>query len=369
MTLSITAFFYKKMAHYGFSERTSALLSSYLENRRQYVDVGGFKSCTLPLSECGVPQGSILGPLLFLIYINDLNFLFHNPVTGGLIITFADDTGLLTAKKTEEDHKLMLESCTKEMAEWFSGNRLVINEGKTKLLLFGNFKNPDQLTINNKKIASVEKAKYLGVTIDTKLNFRHHINDVAAKMRSGNFLLKCCRQYLSKKARISVFNATVNCHANYCNTVWGNMAGANDLKRILTAQKQGIRHVARARRLSHTATFFKDLSIPNFTDQVALSSTTYCEQFLDRVLPQSLMGALSCQQLQTLRPNPRLKVNKGDKLHHNLVSHFNKLPKDLRIKAAMSGPANNITKSVLEKMFEKYKKCSEKSCRVCSQTR
>jgi len=352
-----------KLEHYGIGNTTRDLIASYLTDRKQFVDVGGSKSDSVMLTGHGVPQGSILGPLLFLIYLNDLNFGATGQ--GLVIITFADDTALVIADKSETVLYKRLSVCLNKMVEWFTSNKLSVNESKTKLLIFGNPKNAAQVTMNNTRLLPTTKAKYLGVTIDNKLKFHDHVISVLAKMRTGNFLLKCCRQYLSKRARLCVFNALVNCHADYCNSIWGNMANSVDLKKITTAQKQGIRHVSRVPRLAHTGSLFKTHKVPKFLDMVHLSSLKICEKFLGGLLPESIMELLACQQVRTLRQNPQMSAKKGDKLFHNVVSHFNKMSKELRIRAATSAQKCGVSNTVEESLMRGYKDCNGNGCRLC----
>jgi len=342
-----------KLEHYGIDDSTRLLIASYLTDRNQFVDVAGNCSDSIPLTGHGVPQGSILGPLLFLIYLNDLNF--SNRDREQIIITFADDTALVVADRSEAGLRKKLTASLNEMVEWFTSNKLTVNETKTKLLLFGKTRNFGHIDMNNTRLLPTNKAKYLGVTIDNKLNFHDHTAGVLAKMRSGNFLLKCCRQYLSKRARLCVFNALVACHANYCNIIWGNMARSVDLRKIEIALKQGVRHVAKAPRLSHTGNLFKALSVLKFKDTIQQSSLKTCEKFLYGLEPESIMELLSYKQVSSLRQNPIITAKKGDTLFHNIVTHFNKLPKALRVRAAKSTRKYEVSRLVADELIRNYK--------------
>ena len=172
-----------KLNNYGFRGICLDWLASYLRNRKQFVTYDYFNSALGNIS-CGVPQGSILGPLLFLVYINDLKYVSDKLFS----ILYADDTNLLIQGKdinklisimNEELHKIL---------KWLNINRLSLNINKTHFMVFKSQKsnvNYDALYINNMIINKVEKTNFLGVIIDAKLNWTHHITYVKGKLSRG----------------------------------------------------------------------------------------------------------------------------------------------------------------------------------------
>ena len=169
------------MDHYGIRGKSNLWLKSYLSNRDQFVKLNDVSSSSKDI-KCGVPQGSILGPLLFIIYINDMNHALENCITHH----FADDTNLLYAHKDQKVLKNVINKDLTLLFQWLCANRLSLNVSKTEFIIFRPPKRALTerviLTLNNKKIHESYKIKYLGLILDTRLNFKAHIHELAKKL-------------------------------------------------------------------------------------------------------------------------------------------------------------------------------------------
>ena len=157
-----------KLEHIGIDKLANKWLTSYLSSRSQCTSVNGNDSNFLPIT-CGVPQGSILGPLLFSIYINDM----HRAISNSTVFHFADDTNLLFSHKDPSIIKKMMNDDLKSLFCWLCANRLSLNVSKTEFIIFRPPKMALEdrivLTLNNTKIFESRKIKYLGLIIDDRL--------------------------------------------------------------------------------------------------------------------------------------------------------------------------------------------------------
>ena len=163
----------KKLEHYGIRGVANDLIKSYLEKRKQFVSIANFNSSDLVI-EYGVPQGSILGPLLFLIYINDLPSCLQS-----LSRFFADDTALLITGKTLKDIQFQANLELSNVLQWMNANSLILNAAKSEALVVSPYlrksEPPVTFEIGKDFFQSSISAKYLGVTIDNHLSFNQHI--------------------------------------------------------------------------------------------------------------------------------------------------------------------------------------------------
>ena len=163
-----------KLEHYGVRGHHLAWLKTYLSNRRQYVHVNGADSDELFLSY-SVPQGSILGPLLFILYINDMpevSFLAD-------YIFYADDANIIITADNVNEVKIKVNTVLQKIGNWVVKNGLKLNIKKTKYMVFTNRRNLDKdlnISLNNIKIERTERERFLGVIIDTNLSWTSHIN-------------------------------------------------------------------------------------------------------------------------------------------------------------------------------------------------
>ena len=172
----------KKLFKYGIRGKAYNWIKSYLENRLQYVSFNDNYSSKLPIT-CGVPQGSILGPLLFILYINDI----ANISSDILPILFADDTNLFFKGSNLQSVIDKINSELIKINEWLKANKLSLNTDKTNFMIFSSSTHNDVMTnanvkINNTDISRVYSTKFLGVIIDSKLNFAEHINMIKNKV-------------------------------------------------------------------------------------------------------------------------------------------------------------------------------------------
>ena len=192
---------------------------SYLSNRKQYVTYNGVSSPVNNIT-CGVPQGSILGPLLFLLYINDLGHICSNTTP----ILFADDTYLF---KSGKDLNKMQDELNSELAKiylWLKMNKLSLNIGKTHFMVFTNKKirlNDLNILIDGTGIEEVKKTKLLGVIIDNKLSWEDRVAHVVGKVSRGLGMIIKARNYLNKQGLLTLYYSFVYPYLTYCYDIWG----------------------------------------------------------------------------------------------------------------------------------------------------
>ena len=166
-----------KLEHYGIRDVTYLWFKSYLSDRKQYTSLNGVDSDIKNIS-CGVPQGSVVGPLLFLLYINDL----PNISSKLNFFLFADDTNIYFECKDLRNLEKIMNFELKKLYEWLCINRLSLNISKTKFVIFhvpNKPKYPITILINNNAIDEVKYIKYLGVTLDAQLSIKYHIDELS----------------------------------------------------------------------------------------------------------------------------------------------------------------------------------------------
>ena len=204
-----------KLFHYGFDTGALFLIADYFKNRSQITKIGNNSSKKNTIS-LGVPQGSILGPLLFLIFINDL--CFHMEDTS--VKLFADDTTIYNSSENFSDLIIQYEHDVSNILEWCNKNRLDINWSKTFFMVITNkrTKIPDSLIIKGHNIKLVKEFRLLGVMLDNKLNFNTHVSRLCLSINSKLFAIKRLF-YLSTDVKIQFFKTFILPYFDYCSTL------------------------------------------------------------------------------------------------------------------------------------------------------
>ena len=195
-----------KLEHYGVRGITNNWFKSYLSDRDQYVTIQGFKSNIKKIYH-GVPQGSVLGPLLFLIYINDL----HNAVIYSKVYHFADDTHFLNISKSAKQIQKQMNIDLKLLYKWLLANMISLNCSKTELIIFKSNKNTKKfqykIKINGHTIAPSNNIKYLGVYLDEELSGKAHCQVLTRKLNRANGMLSKVRYYVPNNELKSIYHA------------------------------------------------------------------------------------------------------------------------------------------------------------------
>ena len=245
---------FKKLEHYGLRGTILNWFQNYLSNRSQNVNYKMEFSQEQELI-CGVPQGSVLGPLLFLLYVNDLA-LVSNKLTP---IMFADDSSFfIHGKKTDEMADIINQEL-EEIVSWLNANRLSLNIRKTKSILFNPTK--DKKTINislkilDEKIEQVEEIKFLGVILDENLTWKKHIQYINRKIAKNIGIISKARTILNKKTLLTLYYTFIYPYLNYCITSWGS-ANKTILDPLIKLQKKAVRLISNAPKLTHTKPLF-----------------------------------------------------------------------------------------------------------------
>ena len=211
-----------KLSAIGCSHECVEWFRSYLTDREQTVHFKGSKSHPLTVL-MGVPQGSILGPLLFSIYVNTL----PNCITDGYVDMYADDTTLTVSGNSVAEVEQKLSFALEELMVWINQNRLVLNTEKTCVMVIASRANLKKITsfnvsINGKVLKRVNVAKCLGILIDEELNWSKHVDKVTKVTQRNVSIIKRAKDYLPFSSLKMLYNALVLPHFDYCSSVWSN---------------------------------------------------------------------------------------------------------------------------------------------------
>ena len=265
------------MEYYGFRGIVLDWFKSYLKNRYQSVVIEGMKSNPL-LMKYGVPQGSVLGPLLFLIYINDLQFNSKFSHT-----LFADDTCLFMSHKDPIILETLIGEEINKVNNWLIVNHLSLNLTKSNFLLFTGRKRVEnfQICISGKPLQRVKQSKYLGVIIDDKLDWKEHLNKLCTKITQNIGILRKVGYILPVQNLITLFYSLVFSHINYCVTSWGSP----DTKGITKLKNLICKCVNFINKKTTDTNQFDPLNIHNI---YKLESCKLIYNFLNETVPKSL---------------------------------------------------------------------------------
>lgn len=244
-----------KLSHYGVRGVALQWFRDYICGRRQYVNLKGIDS-GLENIVFGVPQGSILGPLLFIVYINDFVFCSCDVQK----ILFADDTNLFVSHTNMNYLEKFLNDRLAEVETWFKCNKLSLNISKTFYIVFrsSSLKSMDydiNLNIDGRAIQRVDAIKFLGIHIDQFINFKEHINELIKKLSKLVGLFFKVRHVLPSDVLLSLYRTLFEPHLNYCNFIWNNTYPTYTEK-LMILQKKAIRAISRSTYNAHTNALF-----------------------------------------------------------------------------------------------------------------
>ena len=252
----------RKLNFYGIRGLINDWFNDYLSNRSQSTKFCESISPSLPI-QYGVPQGSVLGPILFLLYINDISQIFKDLKT----ILFADDSTLYI---TGENPTNLIHTANADLQtfhKWCLCNRLTVNLNKTFYMLFSNKRFPvlPQLIISHNTINRTTYHTLLGITYDDSMTFQQQITNLILKLSRLVSLLYQIRQFVPKEILKLLYNAHVLPHLHYCTPVWCSTYPTHLLP-LFRLQKKIIRIITNSDYFAHTQPLFKESSSLNLFD-------------------------------------------------------------------------------------------------------
>lgn len=305
----------EKLKHYNIKGVALDLFRSYLQNRSQYVALGNNLSQCKPVT-CGVPQGSVLGPLLFLIVVNDLSV---NVPTD--IVLYADDTTVITRSS---DYSQLLENCelNKNVVEnWLTANNLILNKDKTSTVVFSLREIPEMPNENL-------HPKFLGLTFDTTLNWQYHVHLVKARLSSSIFAMKCLCGELNQNSLIQAYYGLFHSHLRYGLIVWGSSPHANE---VFIMQKKVLRVIAGVNMCHSCKNLFKEFKILTLFSLFIQQCLLYIRaniHLLDCRKDVHSYNTRFCNNINL----PKVRLAKTDKRPMMIaIKLYNKLPLDIRL--------------------------------------
>lgn len=236
---------------------------------------------------CGVPQGSILGPILFLLYINDL----ANISKKLKFILFADDTNVFLTGKNVNDVIRVFNEELRNLSIWFKINKLSLNVGKTNYMIFDNKVNDNDynICIDGVRVNRVRVTKFLGVQVDEKLDWHDQINAVCRNVSKNISILYKVKHILNSDSLYTLYCSLILPYFNYACEIWGNTFESR-VRKLMVLQKRAIRVVDKAQYRDHTDPIFKKYNCLKFQDIVNLKSLIIVYQAKNNILPDNVQN-------------------------------------------------------------------------------
>ena len=278
-----------KLQNLDFSQGTLDWFQSYLSNRQQCVRIGDAVSKVLPL-EFGVPQGSILGPVLFTIYVNDLLSVPKRCLSA----SYVDDCKLYLSFSPAElpTSILALNEDLTRISQWCCKNSLLINPDKTKVLAVGlpqllKKLSSFSITLFDKEITPVPVVKDLGVLLDTRLSYNQHITEIASKCLFKLYQINRIKHLLDRKTLLLVINSFVFSKLQYCSTVWSNTSSSN-IDKLQKVQNFAGRIILGLRKYDHISDGLRSLKWLPIREKLILNDATMMHKCINKLVPDYL---------------------------------------------------------------------------------
>jgi hypothetical protein len=213
----------EKLEMYGIRGTALEVVKSYLSNRSQYTKTGAVKS-TINKITCGVPQGSVLGPLFFLVYVNDMQ-----NCTSAKLRLFADDTNIFISEKNPLALKHKMEQCMKSINTWLNANKLLLSPSKTNFSIFmpANMQIPaclNSINVNGMTIKRTTTCRYLGILLDDRLKFNDHITQLSKELVKTIQAFKIIRNWIPISQKLQMYNAYFHSKLQYGLEIYGSAA-------------------------------------------------------------------------------------------------------------------------------------------------
>ena len=252
-----------KLQYYGVHDTELDWFKSYLSGRQQSVNLNGKLSNPRGVT-VGIPQGGVLGPILFLIFINDI----VQSVNAGTCNIFADDVAIYTNGNNIKEAELKLQVCVNEIGDWYKNNRLKINADKTNVMLITSRKhdsNELNVSLNGTSLRQVDTVRYLGLNIDSRLTWTDHVKQLCKNLSYKVFSLRRLSNTLSTPLLNTLYKSTIQPCIDYACSVWGNCS-SKTRELIHRIQRRAARIVSKkygARDISVTE-LIKDLKWQTF---------------------------------------------------------------------------------------------------------
>ena len=368
----------RKLKYYGFKDSAISLMQSYLVNRKQYVEIDKIKSKTTTIIT-GVPQGSILGPLLFLICINDINqaskiFKF---------ILYADDSTLKSIVNCS-DPKSVSEIINKELEkihDWLCVNKLSINAGKSKFMLFSTKqKNITEYKLNLKlklcgeEIEQPDSFNFLGLTLDSNLSWNAHIKHIRVKLARTGGIIYRLKRFLPSHILKTLYCTLALPYLHYCSLAWGHASN-----KVSRSQKRIIRNIVGAKYNAHTEPICKEINILQASDIYYINSLIFYYKHHHNLLPPflqsfELITGQNIHNYNTICSKSRVRaIATSSKFADNrmrvaLINIANQVQNDPNIYGLMSFTLPYFKFFIKKLIITNYSYlCQNSNCFVCSE--
>jgi hypothetical protein len=342
-----------KLHRYGIRGTFLSLIQSYLSNREQFVALNEFNSPIKPIN-IGVPQGSVLGPLFFTIFINDIASSLN--VNCKL---FADDAVFYVSRSSFDEVCDNITELTVHLSRWLLDNKLVAHTDKTKLMLF----TPRpvsvlrDITFNGTILQWVDEFRYLGLILDNKISFNKHINYVCQGLSKAHGVLRALSNVLPFTSLKTLFYALFVSKLSNTLVIWGGVP-FNTKKRVITLVNKTLRSMLRVKYdvnnipLTRTSELYKQSKILKLDDMYKFELLKFMNRalFHDERLFESAFASLVPQHSHNTRgvrfnlPTVRLEIEKNGTVF-NCVKYFNELHEDFK---------KDCSKLLLKTKFRKF---------------